>query len=428
LEPLRIAYLAVEFPTEENFDHGAGVSMGREVRALTDLGHEVTTLCWADRTERISFFGTPLFRLSRRLPLWARVIDKLTKRLFGALLLSRVMSRRTWNKFRELHRQQPFDVVMAASSAGVSYDTAKRSSVPVVVRLSQYQPDWTALDGTHTVGWLLRDRFEVRTLRLADAIWTKSDYMARVLRKKAGLIAEAIEPPFTVDVDRIDESIVDEAGLRDVPYFLCLGPLGRRKGSDIIAKAAPRVLESYPDAFLVFVGTATRRFDRMEAWDWVRAQTDPEAASNMRYLGKVSREGMFALIAHARATVIAARTDNLPNASYETMGQGNILVASRDASFEQLVEDGGNGFLFENEDPASLAEALLRVLRLSEARRRDLCANAKRRIEVMAPDRAGLRLTEFLERTIRNANGSERITRGANSPPWASLTAPGATT
>lgn len=406
-EAMRIAYLAVEFPTEGNFDHGAGVSMGREVRALADLGHDVTTLCWGNQSERLSFYGTPLYRLSRRLPLWARVIDKLTKRAFSILLLSKVMSRKTWAKFRELHGQQPFDVVVAASSSSVSYDTAKRTDVPVVVRLSQYQPDWTALDGPHTLGWRLRDSFEVRTLRLADGIWTKSEFMARVLKQKTGLVAETIEPPFIVDVDRVDETILDEAGLRNTPFFLCLGPLGLRKGSDIIAKAAANVVERHPNIVFVFVGTSkSRRSDGMGTWDWVCAQAAPRAVDNMRYLGKVSRQRMYALIEHAKATVIAARTDNLPNASYETMGTGNVLVASRDASFEQLIEDGVSGLLFDNGNPVNLAETLQRVLRLSEGQQRDLGRNAKRRIEAMAPDRAGLRLAEFLEQVMQSKNGS----------------------
>jgi len=398
---VRIAYLAVEFPTEENFDHGAGVSMGREVRALSGLGHEVAVLCWSERTERLSFCGMSLHRITRRLPLWARVIDRLTRRRFWALLLSRIMSRRMWNDFRELHGRQPFDVVVAASSAGVSHDTAKRANVPVVVRLSQYQPHWTALDGLNTLGTRIRDLFEVRALRHAGYIWTKSHHMAAVLRQETGLRADVIEPPFDVDVPEQDLTVLDKHGLTGLRYVLCLGPLGRRKGSDIIARAIPYVLGRDDGIHFVFVGTSRNLLDGHPPWERIQELAGDHARDNLHYFGKVPRPAMFALIEHALATVIAARTDNLPNASYETMGTGGILIATQNASFDQVVDDGVSGFLVPQENPAALAEVILRVARLSQEDRQRIADAAKTRIAEMSPDKAGRRLANYLQAVIR---------------------------
>jgi glycosyltransferase involved in cell wall biosynthesis len=405
---MRIAYLAVEFPTESNYDHGAGVSMGREVLALKELGHEVSVICWAEQDEICSFHGLIVHRVSRRLPLWLRGFNRLTYQAFSLPVLCRWMAFRVWKVFRELHQQLPFDVACAASSAGVAYDSARRMHVPLVIRLSQYQPDWTALDGPHTLSTRLRDRFEVRTLHHADAIWTKSYHMAEVLRAKTGLEAEVIEPPFTVDVEQVDASILDEAGLRDKKFFLCLGPLGRRKGTNIIAVAAESVVMECPDMRFVFVGTAKNTFDGLPAWEWTREHAYGVGREALMYLGKIPREHMFALITHAVATIIAARTDNLPNASYETMGTGNILVASRGASFEQIVEDSVNGYLFDNGDPESLASVLVKIIGMTEQQKQEMKYLAKHRVETMRPDIAGERLVQYFQQIIRNRDSSNR--------------------
>jgi hypothetical protein len=65
----------------------------------------------------------------------------------------------------------------------------------------------------------------------------------------------------------------------------------------------------------------------------------------------------------------------------EAMQQGAIVICSRQAGAEMLIEDGRNGFLFDPDSPASLAAVLRNVSSLGTTRREEIGRAAKQTIE-----------------------------------------------
>jgi len=99
----------------------------------------------------------------------------------------------------------------------------------------------------------------------------------------------------------------------------------------------------------------------------------------------ITREETLDLVATARAMAAPSLFDGTPNVMLEAMATGAMPVMSPLVSIREWVDDGVNGLLADNEDPAALANALVRactdddlVRRAAEANRNLVARRAER--------------------------------------------------
>jgi glycosyltransferase involved in cell wall biosynthesis len=83
------------------------------------------------------------------------------------------------------------------------------------------------------------------------------------------------------------------------------------------------------------------------------------------------------------------------------MSLGKIVVGTRGASFDQLIDDGVSGFLCEIDDRKSLLAAVERALATDRSDEIGACARA--RIEELRPELAGARLVEAYAELLEEA-------------------------
>lgn len=79
--------------------------------------------------------------------------------------------------------------------------------------------------------------------------------------------------------------------------------------------------------------------------------------------------------------------DNLPNTCIEAMALGKIVIGTNGASFEQLVDDGKNGYLCERDDPESLFKCMEKVMNMTEEEKNIMGMKAKLRTEEMSDEK-----------------------------------------
>ncbi len=79
----------------------------------------------------------------------------------------------------------------------------------------------------------------------------------------------------------------------------------------------------------------------------------------VRFLG--ARQDVAAFYQAADLFVLPSVSEGLPNAVLEAMSSGLVVLASKVGALPDIIEDGVNGFLFEAENPAPLAEKLKEV-------------------------------------------------------------------
>lgn len=103
-------------------------------------------------------------------------------------------------------------------------------------------------------------------------------------------------------------------------------------------------------------------------------------------LGAMAHDRLIAFYREASLFALSPRVmedgdrDGIPNVLVEAMASGLPVVSTRVSGIPELVEHGRTGLLVESKDPASLANALERLLRDRKKRQR-LALAARRRIE-----------------------------------------------
>ncbi len=101
----------------------------------------------------------------------------------------------------------------------------------------------------------------------------------------------------------------------------------------------------------------------------LRMRAEQDALSNVSMIGQVSRDDARAYVAASDVSVVLLRKSELfktviPSKILEAMAAGNPVVLGVEGEAKRIVEDAGAGICIEPENPAELADA---VLRLKEA-------------------------------------------------------------
>ena len=106
------------------------------------------------------------------------------------------------------------------------------------------------------------------------------------------------------------------------------------------------------------------------------------------------------VIKNADFILMPSRIENFPNACVESMSLSKIVIASKGISFEQLINDKENGFLFENANSKDLLKVIEQVLNLSKERKKEIEKNAKKTVERLHPDITVKKLINYYQSII----------------------------
>jgi glycosyltransferase involved in cell wall biosynthesis len=126
-------------------------------------------------------------------------------------------------------------------------------------------------------------------------------------------------------------------------------------------------------------------------------------------------EVLLPIVRHARLVVLPSRVDNLSNACLEAMGLGRVVIGTRGASFEQLIQHGLNGFLVAQDDQEELAATIDLAWRLAPGERERIGARAIASLERMRPDHAIANLLNYFGAVVAGKDRG-RPTSRASSP------------
>ncbi len=132
-------------------------------------------------------------------------------------------------------------------------------------------------------------------------------------------------------------------------YFIIVSRLELHKRVDIAVEAFSKL--GYP---LVVVGEGGQR-----------PALERQAASNIRFLGRLPDEEMHRLVGQARAFILAGEEDfNI--AAVEAQAAGCPVIAFGGGGACETIIEGQTGLYFDQQDSASLAEAVERFIRQAE--------------------------------------------------------------
>ena len=141
---------------------------------------------------------------------------------------------------------------------------------------------------------------------------------------------------------------------KDKPLFATVGSFERRKGQDIFSKAI-RLLPAAvrKSASFLFVGKAAEK----EMMDAVRDLTT-DYPDTVFYCKRLTRDEIKSLMSQCQCLVCASRDDPMPTFVTEGLIFGKPAIVSEHTGTAGLVTEGVDGFVYRDDDPQQLANAL----------------------------------------------------------------------
>jgi glycosyltransferase involved in cell wall biosynthesis len=171
------------------------------------------------------------------------------------------------------------------------------------------------------------------------------------------------------------------------------------KGSEVLARAIPRVLERCPEAEFVFTGGAAGDFLRLAA-------LPPAAAARVRFLGYLPYDDLPRVFASADLVIAPTYYEDFPIRILESLASGVPVVASRVGGIPEVVVPGRTGSLVPPGDPAALADSVARLLSDDDERRRLGEAGRRAIVDEFSWQQAGARTLELYRAVAGRADGA----------------------
>ncbi|GAA3194606.1 MULTISPECIES: glycosyltransferase family 4 protein [Streptomyces] len=358
---------------------------------LLSLGHHVSVLAPAED-------GTPLppYVVSAGRAVPVPYNGSVARLNFGFLSAARV---RRWlqnGAFDVIHIHEP-----ASPSLGLLSCWAARG--PIVATFHTSNPRSRAMIAAYPI---LQPALEKISARIAV-----SEYARRTLVEHLG--GDAVVIPNGVDVDffaRAEPKAAwrSGAGAAGQEAGATIGFIGRidepRKGLPVLMRALPAILAEVPGARLLVAG----RGDEEEAV----AALPPALRSHVEFLGMVSDEDKARLL-RSVDLYVAPNTggESFGIILVEALSAGAPVLASDLDAFAQVLDQGGAGELFANEDADALAAAAVRLLR-DPARRAELRARGSRHVRRFDWSTVGADILAVYETVTEGAEPGRPVTPG----------------
>lgn len=398
---MHIVYVTPEFVTE-NKGGGLASYLANIARIMVLYGHQVTIVVASEQNDDAIVWQENI------------TVERVKKPQGNLLVPVRIMvqSRKLHVRVKQVHRKHPIDFIQYASYEAVGLFHSRR--IPSAVRISSDCVSWREYKvydycEEDIRRCYLTDRLEYHAEKKIGNIYGPSHATAELVSERIHCPISIIESPFFLTKTEYDNSVYDEI-LQGKKYYLSHSSMSCLKGSHVIAQAIPEICERDPEAYFVFAGSDHGIFYRdgksESAKDYILRYAG-QFADRIVFLGTLDRKSLFPIVKHAFACLMPSRIDNMPNTCIEAMSMGKIVIGTRGASYEQLIEDGVSGYLVGIDCPEELIAAVFKVNALSEDERRQMEDRAKEVTGRFEPEETYKRVIRYYEDIIREKAGRE---------------------
>jgi len=402
---MRIFYVTSEYidpQTHIPFDGGLAQYLYKITLALSQRGHDISVICYgAPEPLKITWNEIDIFFVP-----YGRFRKSFIQHLIWPFLSpERRLDISTRSRMRTIsetlrieHARCPIDIVQYASYRGLGRYPV--SEIPSCVRISSYAKLWLSAYKQDVSEEL---RGEIEQFRYTRFLYGPSRLIAEAIERDVAREnpIDIIETPFVAYSGEESESLLNElkTRLNGHEYILFFGTIGLLKGAGEIAGAVDRILRGNPKLDLVLVGKAipSDGFDPIEE---IRRAAGANA-DRVHWFDRQPKKTLMPIVRAAKAVLLPSRVDNLPNTCIESMGCGKIVIGSRGASFDQLIDDGVNGLLCQAGNADSVVEAVDRLMSMPSNRVVEMEREASRIKERLSLDAIVPQVEAYYCRVIR---------------------------
>lgn len=363
---LTVCLLSKEYPPDDF--GGVGRLAADFAGEFVARGHEVHVVTESRDVSRVDFEdGVWIHRLELGGPL----VPELANLPIGANLgLIRTM----YGEVCRIHERGPVDVVVGALwlAQGLMCSLDPRFATVLLLEsgtrtITDFHPSWE--DAPQVQQLIALEGELYRRARHLHAI------SHDILDTVRGQYGRTDADTFVVPLGRHDDRANARRQRREDGRIriLFVSRLERRKGVDVLLKAAVRLLRAHPNVELVLAGKDTENTELGESYVTAFRREhgdDADVMARVRFTGWLSEEGLRQAYADADVFCLPARYESLGLVVIEAMAFGLPIVTSKVGGLVEIVEGDESGFLVPVEDDVALEAALARLVTDTALRRR----------------------------------------------------------
>ncbi len=361
----------------------------RVAKELQKWGNEIVIVAGGyQSSQKVTLDGLTIYKVATNLS----VSENDIYIYFMEPLLREIEIQKTIHK---ICRTQKFDIIQYAGHSGNGI--FHHIKTPAVMRMSSYFKftyDSCLEYSKRQVA--LFSFLERNAARRMNNVYAPSRILANALGKDIGKKVLVMETPYYNDVKDMDSSVYSNL-LEGKKYLLYYGRIEPSKGVLVIAEGAKRFLEKNRDCYLVFIG----RDCKVNGESTLKKVRNKVGEERGIYIKELLQKQLFPIIQNAAAIIMPSYKENISNACMEAMDYQKIVIGTDGASYEQLITDGKNGFLFEMGNADSLLEAMQKVMELDNREKEKIGCNAKKRIKRLYPEYSIPQLLHYYKTIIK---------------------------
>lgn len=378
---LRIAIISREYPPDTGFG-GMATFANHLAHGHTENGHSVDVITLAkDQPKELVVDGIKVHRVrfylkENDLGLLGRAVPY-TRFVISA-------SSALWQKFLELHNQEPFDVVDAPEHLAEGFYAAISRVAPLAIRLYTPHSKFIA-EGLHNVSasfdhqcvamleraaMLHADRLTSPSRDLAEFVSNDLNYPIDAIK----LIYNPIDP-----TEFCPEGKVAIEAPADQLKVVFVGRLEERKGVKFLVHAIPDVVKAVPNAHFYIIGddTNTAKGQTSALAELKQFIAETGCGQNITFIPRVLLTELPMYYRLADISIVPSLYDNSPYTCLEAMSCGRVVIGTNAGGTPEYIGDAG--VLIEPRDSKAIAEALISLLK-DEKRRKELGQKARERV------------------------------------------------
>ncbi|MCK4818093.1 glycosyltransferase family 4 protein, partial [bacterium] len=208
-------------------------------------------------------------------------------------------------------------------------------------------------------------KFEGHIYKKASKIIALSNYTASLIQKQFKISEEKIVViPFPVDTakfkpnDNSDRSIEDD-------FIIMVGRItDPRKNIRLLLDSFSIIKKQFPEIELIIIGDNRQSSQVEKLCDKLGIR------ESIRFLGTLPNEETIKYFTHAKVSILPSYQEGLGIVVLESMACGTPVVSTKCGGPEELIINGENGYLVENNNPVDLAGAVCEILKDTVLRRK----------------------------------------------------------
>lgn len=192
-----------------------------------------------------------------------------------------------------------------------------------------------------------------------DVLTAISSYLAKRGQKFRNENDQVILTPNGIDFTKIPNST-----RRDKNRVLCVARLNWAKGLNYLLEAWPDVLKQVPEAKLVFVSDGEKKSEMEQT---IKEQGTGETIT---FAGKVTHDEVLQHMVKSEIFVLPSLAEGLGNVFFEAQACGLVPIGTNVGGIPDIISHEENGLLIEPKNSKQISEALVRLLKDDELRKK----------------------------------------------------------